>query len=162
MTAEPNVAEGQVYEIDVPMFLPPQRKRRAGKPVNRSRPPQPAPLNANWRLHWSKEHKLAQEIATAVMLRARSLRIPTCDHLTVQIHFAPGNNVKADADNLYPSFKRACDALSRPKHTNWVGLHLVPDDTPQFMTKLEPVIHPGPEHERRLWLTVRVGRPGES
>jgi hypothetical protein len=81
--------------------------------------------------------------------------IPQCRHLTVQLHYAPGDNQPRDADNLWPTLKAAADALAH--NGRGIGLDLVPDDTPAHMTKVAPVIHPGPG-PRRLWLTVEVTR----
>jgi crossover junction endodeoxyribonuclease RusA len=81
--------------------------------------------------------------------------VPACSHLTVTLHYAPGDNRRRDADNLAPTLKAACDALARGPRRDWIGLELVPDDTPRYMTKHMPVIHPG-AGERRLWLEIEV------
>lgn len=96
-------------------------------------------------------------IREAVHIRAKAARIPTSSHLTVTLHYAPGDNRRRDADNLWPTLKAACDALARGPRRDWVGLDLVPDDTPQHMTKHAPVIHPG-KGERRLWIEVEITR----
>ncbi|MCP2169195.1 hypothetical protein [Goodfellowiella coeruleoviolacea] len=90
-----------------------------------------------------------------VTLAAQRAGIPRCRHLTVCLHYAPGDNRRRDADNLWPTLKAAADALARGPRRDWVGLDLVPDDTPDHMTKLAPIIHSGPG-ERRLWLTVET------
>lgn len=133
-----------VFEVDVPFAID---KRRG--PV--------VPLSANDRLHFRVEAKRVRLIREGVLVRAHAARIPKCQHLTVQLHYRPGDNRRRDSDNLYPTFKAACDALARGPRRDWVGLELVPDDTPEHMTKLAPVIHPGPG-ARRLWLTVEVTR----
>ncbi|WP_372672622.1 hypothetical protein [Amycolatopsis kentuckyensis] len=156
---DPNL--GRVFEIDVPLVMPPQPKRRSGKAVNRSYPPKLCPYNLNWKVHWRKHHEYKQTITDGVTWRAKAARIPKAKFLTVQLHWAPGDNRSADTDNLAASAKPAYDALARPTRKTtgaaWVGLQLVPDDSPQHMRKLEPVIHPGPQHTRRLWLTVQIG-----
>ncbi|ALG07648.1 hypothetical protein [Kibdelosporangium phytohabitans] len=133
-----------VYEIDVPMI---PTRRGAMVP----------PLTANMRLHWRAEAHRIRNVRELVANTANDAGIPQCQHLTVQLHYRPGDNRRRDADNLYPTFKAACDALARGPRRDWVGLELVPDDTPEHMTKLAPVIHPGPG-DRRLWLTVEVTR----
>ncbi|AIG81341.1 Hypothetical protein AJAP_42870 (plasmid) [Amycolatopsis japonica] len=152
---------GRVFELDVPLVLPPQPRRRGGKAVNRTRPQKLCPYNLNWKLHWAKHAEHKRVIAEAVTWRARAARIPKADHLTVQLHWAPGDNTSADTDNLAASAKPAYDALARPTRkttgAQWTGLQLVPDDSPRYMTKLGAVIHPGPQHTRRLWLTVQIG-----
>jgi crossover junction endodeoxyribonuclease RusA len=132
-----------VYEVEVPLV-----------PGKTGAVP---PLTANDRLHRMAEARRVRLVRECVAARATVARIPTATHLTVQLHYAPGDNRRRDADNLYPTFKAACDALARGPRRDWVGLELVPDDTPEHMTKLAPVIHPGPG-VRRLWLTVEVTR----
>ena len=135
----------QVFEVEVPMIPQPW-----------GRPPLP-PLTANDRLHFMVRSSRTRLIREEVTQAAKAAGIPVCEHLTVRLHYAPGDNRRRDEDNLYPTFKAACDALARGPRRDWVGLELVPDDTAEHMTKLAPVIHPGPGI-RRLWLTVEVTR----
>lgn len=124
---------GQVtrWEIDVPMVM----TDRDGKP---------RPWTLNDRPHWSKRRDMVQEILRDVGWRVRQQRIPRLPHVTVQLHYAPGDNVRRDADNLVATSKPAVDAI--------VGL-VVQDDTPEFVAHLMPAIHKG-AGERRLWLVV--------
>jgi crossover junction endodeoxyribonuclease RusA len=133
--------EPAVYEVDIPLV----REGRSMVP----------PLTANQRLHFLHVRRRTRDIREAVATIARGKKIPSAQHLTVQLHYAPGDNRRRDSDNLYPTFKAACDALARGPRKDWVGLELVPDDTPEYMTKLAPVIHPG-KGDRRLWLTIEV------
>lgn len=130
----------QSWEIDIPLDI------WRGK----------VPLTANQRLHWRVRAHRTKWVRQAVYAAAHDAAIPVCQHLTVGLHYRPGDNRLRDADNLVPTLKVACDALARGKRRDWVGLELVPDDTPQYMTKLMPVIHPGPG-VRRLWLEVICG-----
>ena len=127
MTAAPEQAE--VYEIDVPMI--------------RDLPP----LNANQRLHWRQKSQRVALIRDAVTLLARNAHIPTGRHLSVQLHFRPGDNRRRDASNLVPTQKPAVDGLVRAG--------IVPDDTADWVTEQMPKLHPG-KGKRRLWLTVEV------
>lgn len=113
------------------------------------------PLNANDRMHPMVRSKRTRLIRERVYTAARNAGIPQARHLAVTLHYAPGDNRRRDADNLWPTLKAACDALARGKRRDWVGLELVPDDTPEHMTKHTPVIHPG-RGERRLWLEVQI------
>lgn len=131
-----------VYELEVPLVLP----RFGALPA--------PPLSANQRLHWRTQATLVRIVRTGVKVAAMEAKIPPAEQLTVQLHYRPGDNRRRDADNLFPTFKAACDALARGRK-DWVGLELVKDDTPEYMTKLGPVIHPGPG-TRRLWLTVEA------
>ena len=139
----------EVFELDVPMLLHPKAHGPASKPCE--------PLNANWRLHWTSYNERVGAIRHGVVSAARQAGIPKARHLTVGLHYRPGDNRRRDADNLWPTLKACCDALARGPRRDWVGLELVPDDTPQYMTKHAPVIHTGPG-PRRLWLTVEVTR----
>ncbi|PXY20517.1 hypothetical protein BAY59_31355 [Prauserella coralliicola] len=122
--------------------------RRRGGPLE-------PPLNANDRIHFRVRSQRTRLIREAVLVAAKAARIPTGSHLTVTLHYRPGDNRRRDADNLVPTLKAACDALARGSRRDWVGLELVPDDTPKHMTKNMPVIHPGPG-DRRLWIEVEI------
>ena len=141
MTAAPEQAE--VYELDVPMI-----QEKGGLKLV-------PPLTANQRLHFRAERQRTKLIREGVALAARAAKIPKSQHLIVQLHYRPGDNRRRDEDNLYPTMKACCDALARGPRRDWVGLELVPDDTPRYMTKLGPKIHAGPG-KRRLWLTVEI------
>jgi len=139
----------EVFELDVPMLPPPRSHGPVAKPCE--------PLNANWRLHFRGSAPRVRLVRFGVMVAAKAAKIPACRHLTVTLNYRPGDNRRRDADNLVPTLKAACDALARGPRRDWVGLELVPDDTPAHMTKHMPVIHSGPG-PRRLWLTVEVQR----
>lgn len=138
-----------VFQLDVPMLVHPKAHGPASQPCE--------PLNANWRLHWTSYNERVGAIRHGIVTAAKAAKIPVCRHLTVTLHYRPGDNRRRDADNLTPTLKAACDALARGPRRDWVGLELVPDDTPAHMTKRMPEIHPGPG-PRRLWLTVEVQR----
>lgn len=110
------------------------------------------PLQANARgNHWGGKAKATNEVIQAVAWAAAAQKIPQCNHLIVQLHWAPGDNRRADSDNLYPLMKACCDGLARGRK-DLPGLHLVPDDSDEYMTKERPKIvrsHPG-----GLWLNV--------
>ncbi|GAB3472106.1 RusA family crossover junction endodeoxyribonuclease [Actinophytocola sediminis] len=139
----------EVFELDVPMLLHPKAHGPRSQPGE--------PLNANWRMHWKSYNERVGVIRHGVVTAALAAKVPHARHLTVQLHYRPGDQRRRDADNLWPVLKAACDALARGPRRDWVGLELVPDDTPEHMTKLTPVIHPR-AGERRLWITVEVQR----
>lgn len=133
------------YEIEVPL-------RFAG------RGKQPVPmLTANERLHWRARTSRTATLRQTIAIRAREAGIPSGGHLAVTLHYQPGDNRRRDADNLVPTLKACCDALARGPRRDWIGLELVPDDTPKYMTKHMPVIHEGPG-PRRMWLEIEVSR----
>ncbi len=107
-----------------------------------------APLSLNKRMHWAPKSRITREIRTKAWLLAKQAKVPTgCDHVTVCLHYRPKDRRKRDEDNLVPVLKAACDGL--------VDAGIVPDDTPQFMQKLMPVIHPAEKgRDGSLWLTI--------
>lgn len=100
--------------------------------------------------------KIVKNIRETVMYLAMSAKIPAGQHLTVQLHYAPGRRARIDGHNLHPTVKACVDALARGKRRDWIGLELVPDDTDEFVTIERPKIHPPPEPGPRCWLTVQV------
>lgn len=104
--------------------------------------------------HWSKRHRAVRRLITDVTWLAKAAKVPAGRHVTVRLTWAPGRRVRADADNLWPLLKTACDALARGRK-DLPGLHLVPDDTPEYMTKHAPAIA-YPPAEPGLWLDVEV------
>lgn len=111
------------------------------------------PLTGNARVHWTRRHKAVQEVIAATVTLARLHKVPACTHLAVELVWAPGDRRRADADNLVALQKVCCDALARGRK-DLPGLHLVPDDTPAYMTKKMPTIMP-PPHDG-LWLLVET------
>lgn len=120
------------WEIDVPMVVP------CG--VRELRP-----WTANDRRHWRVKAEWTATIRRAVALRTRNLHLPPQEHVTVGLHYAPGDNRRRDAPNLTTSQKPAVDGL--------VDAGLVPDDTARWVTEVMPVLHLGPQ-PRRLWLVI--------
>lgn len=107
--------------------------------------------------------RIAQDLINEVMTKARALRIPTAQHLTIQLHYAPGRRQHIDSHNLHPTVKPCVDALARPARkvkdprNAWRGLSLVPDDTDKYVTIPTPQIHFPPAPGPRCWLTITLG-----
>lgn len=109
------------------------------------------PLNANDRMHWRAKAASTSAVRTTTAWRVKSLGLPPAAHLTVQLHFETGDKRKRrDPANLCATSKPAIDGL--------VDAGLVPDDSPEWVMELMPIIHKGaPMHGRRgLWLHVTV------
>lgn len=119
------------FELDVPML--------------RNKPP----LTANQRLHWREKAKRTVLVRGSINLLARNAKIGPATRLTVQLHYAPGDNRRRDSPNLCATSKPAIDGL--------IDAGCVPDDTDAYVTELMPVIHPGPGI-RRLWIEIEVTR----
>jgi hypothetical protein len=112
--------------------------------------------------HFAQRHKAVKEVIDAVVTVATLARLRPCRHLTVQLVWAPGDQRRADDDNLWGLQKVCCDGLARgPRGKRPVpGLQLVPDDTRQYMEKLGPRIDRPPPGQKTgpsgLWLEVQV------
>src|SRR5437879_8375105 len=82
-----------VYRLDVPSWH--------GRP----------PLTDNMRLHWRQRAERVRLVRDGVHWLAKQQHIGTHSHVTVQLHYAPGDNRRRDEDNLNPTSKAACDGL---------------------------------------------------
>ena len=120
------------YEIDVPLWK--------GKP----------PLTMNQRLHWRQRAERTRVTRHAVGIRAVALHLAPADHVSVQLHYASGDNRRRDTDNLVATLKPCVDGL--------VDAGLVVDDDPAHVTTIMPTIHNGPG-SRRLWITIHISSP---
>ncbi|MFD3594319.1 hypothetical protein ACFWU5_16470 [Nocardia sp. NPDC058640] len=75
-------------------------------------------------------------------------------YVTVCLHYQPRDRRRRDTDNLTSTAKPLYDGLAAGTK-KFVGYGLVPDDTPEFMAKNEPVIHPPVKGEGgRMWLEI--------
>jgi crossover junction endodeoxyribonuclease RusA len=103
------------------------------------------PLTANQRLHWRAHHRIRAALLADTQWLIRAHAVPALDRCAVELHWAPPDRRRRDADNLVPTLKVCADALPLEG--------VVPDDTPVFMDKLMPAIEP-PERPARLWLVI--------
>lgn len=111
------------------------------------------PLQGNAKSNnWGSKAKATKEVINAVAWVAHSQNVPQCKWMMVQLNWAPGDMRRADEDNLFPLFKACCDGLARGRG-DLPGLHLVPDDSAQYMRKEHPRIV-RPPHPGGLWLMV--------
>ncbi|HET9889704.1 MAG TPA: hypothetical protein VFQ42_04315 [Mycobacterium sp.] len=124
------------WRVDVPMVAGRAGERR--------------PWTENDHVTHPVRARYAKTIRSAVWQALGELWIPAQDHVTVCLHYRPGDNRRRDTDNLTTSAKPSFDAV--------VDAGIVKDDTPEWMTKLMPVIHGGRER-RALWLEITPGRP---
>lgn len=112
--------------------------------------------------HYAQRHKAVVEVIGAVVDVAKRAGLVPCAHLTVQLVWQPGKNMRADEDNLWHLQKVCCDGLARgPRGKRPVpGLQLVSDDRQPWMTKLPPRIDWPPAGHKvgpsGLWLEVQV------
>lgn len=120
---------------------------------------------ASRRAMFAKAAKTAEVRRTALQL-ARAAKLPhLVDHATVQLHYRPRDRGRRDTDNLVATLKPICDALTpgRPARKTrngkliapQYGYGLVADDTPQYMAKPEPIIHPAERGKAgAMWLEI--------
>lgn len=111
-------------------------------------PYQAPPLSLNGRQH---RHALAgttRHVRADAVWLARATKLPKgVPSCSVQLHYRPPDNRRRDADNLVATLKPLCDGM--------VDYGLVPDDTPRFMGKPEPIIHRAVKGQPgKLWLVV--------
>lgn len=144
----------RVYRLELPRYdqaWQTRRKRKGG--ITHVRPVWD-PLQGNTRAHWRRKNEATQQLIGDIMWLAKAAKVPHAQHLVVTLTWAPGDNRRRDADNLWPFLKACCDALARGPRADWPGLRLVPDDTPEFMDKRAPVIAGPPASG--LWLDIEV------
>lgn len=115
------------------------------------------PLSMNDRGHWASKANKTRATREATMWAAKTARLPRAvHHVTVQLHYRPRDNRRRDTDNLVATLKPICDALAAGTTKN-PGYGIVPDDTPQYMSKPEPIIHPAEKGQPgSLWLTLTI------
>lgn len=108
------------------------------------------PLNANQRLHWAAKARITSQLRRECRLLYKVAKLPRkAVSVEMSLHYAPARNGRRDADNLVPTLKVCADAL--------VDHGTVPDDTPEYMTKHMPVIHP--KHttgQGHVWLELTI------
>jgi Holliday junction resolvase RusA-like endonuclease len=98
--------------------------------------PQPGPLlNLNHRVHWSRRAAVTKQWRTAAYWAATTLGPPDLrahDHRYVQMIIPVPDRRRRDPSNLIPLLKAAIDGL--------VDAHIWPDDTPDYVTTIEPYL----------------------
>ncbi|ORI13451.1 hypothetical protein [Rhodococcus sp. 1168] len=90
----------------------------------------------------SREVTSIRETSRILAIAARLPR--DCGHASVELHYRPKTTRRRDTDNL--------TATAKPIYDGLVDFGLVPDDTPEYMAKLEPVIHR--KGKPSMWLEI--------
>lgn len=106
------------------------------------------PLTANQRMHHMARHRHVKALRGTTTMLARAARIPELDACRVTLTWFVQTRHRRDADNVVPTLKAACDGL--------VDAGVVPDDTPDLMSKLMPVITHRPGVRQSLELLVEA------
>ena len=106
------------------------------------------PLSLNARQHWATKARATKRVRSDVCLILRSHRVPPAGRVEVQLGYTPRDRRRRDTDNLVATLKAVADAV--------VDAGIVPDDTPEFMAKPEPIITAPDARDPHLWLRVTV------
>lgn len=109
-------------------------------------PAAPLTMNVARRLNHHVYARQIRNIREQAHWLAAAQRIPALPACEVELHYAPPDNRRRDADGLVAYLKPFCDGL--------VDAGIVPDDTPNLMRKHMPVIE-DPAKPARLWVVVR-------
>lgn len=115
------------------------------------------PLSLNDRHNRHVHARKVRHIRDTTHTLALAAKLPRgVKHVSVQLHYAPRDNRRRDTDNLVATLKPICDALANGTAKN-PGYGLVADDTPNFMAKPEPIIHPKTTTGvGRMWLDITI------
>lgn len=121
-------------------------------------PRPPRGLSANDRAHWAVKAKSTAEVRALVKHMALAQHIGPLQRCQVEIIWVVGDKRRRDADNAAPFAKAIFDGLGADKG---VSARIVPDDAPEFMTKLMPRIEhrPGVVPRFEVIITDTTHRP---
>jgi len=109
------------------------------------------PLTANQRMHHFARARHVKALRGTTTMLARAARIPELPACRVTLTWFVQTRHRRDADNVVPTLKAACDGL--------VDAGIVPDDTPDLMAKVMPVITHRPGVRQSLELLVEAVTP---
>ena len=104
------------------------------------------PLTLNGRQHWATKATAIREVRGTVATLARVLRIPACQRIHVELHYVPRDSRRRDQDNIVATLKPCIDGL--------VDAGVIPDDSPQYVTWVPPVIDPADHNNPHLYLHI--------
>lgn len=104
------------------------------------------PLSLNQRGHWATKARRIKNTRRDVGWTLRAQNLTPFHRVRAQLGYVPRDNRHRDTDNLVATLKAVCDAI--------VDAGLVPDDTPQWMAKPEPIICPADPADPHLWLLL--------
>jgi crossover junction endodeoxyribonuclease RusA len=89
-------------------------------------------LSLNDRGSWRASAGTIASIRRTANLLTRAAGVPTLDHVTVQLIWTVPDRRRRDEENPVSTLKPWCDGM--------VDAGVVPDDTPDLMTKPMPII----------------------
>ncbi len=103
------------------------------------------PLSANGREGWRKKAAITAEIRDTMRWLLKAAKIPPLVKISVQLIWVASTVRRRDTDNTVATMKPVVDAI--------VDEGIVPDDTTEFVTRLEADISVQPHVDI---LTVRI------
>lgn len=102
------------------------------------------PLTLNQRMHWAMKARITKQLRLLAKVGAR--HIPDLEKCQVELVWYVNTRHRRDVDNPVPTLKALCDGL--------VDAEIVPDDTPEYMSKLPVRIEYRKGEPARLELCV--------
>jgi crossover junction endodeoxyribonuclease RusA len=90
------------------------------------------PVSLNHRQHWAAKARAVADCRVWAGWAAKAAHIPPLRHAVVELVWYAPDRRRRDADQPVGTLKPCCDGL--------VDAGVVPDDTPEWMTKLMPRI----------------------
>lgn len=90
------------------------------------------PLNLNARTHWAVKAKQVREVRQAAASLTLAAQVPPLQHISVELHYRPRDKRRRDPLNLV--------AMLKPIEDGIVDAGIIPDDTPEYLTPVMPMI----------------------
>ncbi|ALJ22076.1 hypothetical protein AOA12_20155 [Microbacterium sp. No. 7] len=115
-------------------------------------PRPPDGLSANSRTHWRVKARATAEVRNLVVALTRSHRVPKMQRCEVQIVWVVTDRRKRDTDGPDPFCKAIYDAIGSDRG---ISAHIVPDDSPEWMSKPRLRIEYRPGEKARFEVTIR-------
>jgi len=112
------------------------------------------PLSANYRMHYLARADVVAQVRYTAGWVVKAARVPACSRVTVGLVYVPSIRRKRDGgENYADTLKAAIDGV--------VDAGVVPDDTPDHVIRLMPVVAPVDRDNHGVFLTLEVN-PCES
>ena len=107
------------------------------------------PLSANDRRHRMARAKLVAQVRREAGWVVKGARVPPCARVTVGLVYVPPIRRKRDGgENYADTLKAIIDGV--------VDAGVVPDDTPEYVIRLMPVVAPVDRADPGVFLTLEV------
>jgi crossover junction endodeoxyribonuclease RusA len=106
------------------------------------------PLSMNDREHHMVKARRVASLRRVVRTLVSTKQVPAYPKIEIELHYTPRDARRRDATNLVATLKAVEDGI--------VDAGVVPDDTPQYVKSVMPIIDP-PERARhgKLYVLIR-------